>query len=114
MEMLLGLCRILVTAVLLVSASDYGRQADAKEGQEAQTSGARKPSSGQLPSSQEIAEAKAKGLVWVNTATRVYHKEGPMYGTTSHGRFMSEEDAKRAGYRIAKKTGTAKTTASGK
>jgi hypothetical protein len=52
-------------------------------------------------SSEEIADAKAKGLVWVNTATRVYYKDGPLYGKTKLGKFMKEEDAKKVGYRIA-------------
>jgi hypothetical protein len=56
-------------------------------------------------SSEEIADAKAKGLVWVNSATRVYHKDGPLYGTTKLGKFMKEEDAKKAGYRIASENG---------
>jgi hypothetical protein len=55
-----------------------------------------------LPSSQDIADAKTKGLVWVNLSTHVYHKEGPLYGTTKRGKFMTEEDAKKAGYRLAK------------
>lgn len=54
------------------------------------------------PSAQEISDAKAKGMVWVNTSTRVYHKDGTVYGTTKHGKFMTEEDAKKAGYRAAK------------
>jgi hypothetical protein len=54
------------------------------------------------PTPQEIADAKAKNLVWVNTATRVYHKTtSPRYGTTERGKFMSEEEAKKSGYRIA-------------
>ncbi|MFL6464958.1 MAG: hypothetical protein ACJ73N_11180 [Bryobacteraceae bacterium] len=56
-------------------------------------------------SSEEIADAKAKGLVWVNSATRVYHKDGPLYGTTRLGKFMKEEDAKKTGYRIASENG---------
>ena len=60
-------------------------------------------------SSQEIADAKAKGLVWVNLATRVYHKDGPLYGTTKLGKFMKEEDAKKAGYRIASENGKSST-----
>jgi hypothetical protein len=43
--------------------------------------------------------------VWVNSATRVYHKDGPLYGTTKLGKFMKEEDAKKAGYRIASENG---------
>ena len=54
------------------------------------------------PSAQEIADAKAKGLVWVNLSTHVYHKGGSLYGNTKRGKFMTEEDAKKAGYRLAK------------
>jgi hypothetical protein len=53
------------------------------------------------PTEQEIADAKAKGLVWVNTKKKVYHKEGVFYGKTKRGKFMAEEDAKKAGYREA-------------
>ena len=36
--------------------------------------------------------------VWVNTATHVYHVQGSFwYGATSHGTYMCEEDARRAG-----------------
>jgi hypothetical protein len=34
------------------------------------------------------------GLVWVNTETHVYHKEGSrFYGTTKKGNYVSEADA---------------------
>jgi hypothetical protein len=54
------------------------------------------------PTAEEIAAAKAKGMVWVNTSTKVYHKEGAFYGTTKKGKFMTEDDAKKAGYTAAK------------
>ena len=54
------------------------------------------------PSDSEIADAKAKGMVWVNTSSKIYHKEGKFYGKTKRGKFMSEDDAKKAGYREAK------------
>jgi hypothetical protein len=54
------------------------------------------------PSESDIADAKAKGLVWVNTNSKVYHKEGEFYGKTKQGKFMTEADAQKAGYRAAK------------
>lgn len=62
---------------------------------------AKKSSARAAPSAQEIADAKSKGLVWVNLNTHVYHKEGPNYGATKRGKFMTEEDARKAGYRPA-------------
>ena len=53
------------------------------------------------PTERDIADAKAKGMVWVNTNTKVYHKEGEFYGKTKKGKFMAEDDAKKAGFRAA-------------
>lgn len=50
----------------------------------------------------EITAAKASGKVWVNTDTGVYHKGGQWYGATKQGKFMTEEDAIKAGYHVAK------------
>lgn len=42
-------------------------------------------------------------MVWVNTATGVYHKKGlRWYGETKKGKYMLEEDAIKAGYKPAK------------
>jgi len=44
-----------------------------------------------------------KGMVWANLDSGVYHKEGTRwYGKTKNGKFMSEADAVKAGYRSAK------------
>jgi hypothetical protein len=55
------------------------------------------------PSAAEIAAAKASGKVWVNLDSGVYHKSGRWYGKTKNGKFMSTDDAKKAGYKAAKR-----------
>lgn len=57
--------------------------------------------SGSSVSSADIQAAKAAGKVWVNTSTGVYHKGGRWYGKTKEGKFMTEVDAKAAGYKEA-------------
>ena len=63
-------------------------------------------------STTEARVPPAKGMVWVNTSTGVFHHEGDRwYGKTKEGRFMTEAEAVKAGYRAAKegvaKQGTA-------
>lgn len=50
----------------------------------------------------EVQAAKASGQVWVNTSSGIYHKGGRWYGATKEGKFMSEQDAIKAGYKEAK------------
>jgi len=50
------------------------------------------------------AQAPGPGMVWVNTSTKVFHKEGSkFYGNTKHGKYMSEADAIKAGFRESKR-----------
>ena len=50
-----------------------------------------------------VEGAPGHGMVWVNTDSGVYHKEGSRYyGKTKQGKYMSEADAVKAGYRPAK------------
>lgn len=45
----------------------------------------------------------SRGMVWVNTETKVFHREGDKwYGNTKHGKYMTEADAVKAGYRESK------------
>jgi len=54
-------------------------------------------------SSSEIAAAQSSGKVWVNLDSGVYHKGGRWYGKTKNGKFMTEADAKAAGYKASQK-----------
>jgi hypothetical protein len=53
-------------------------------------------------SESEIGAARASGKVWVNTETGVYHTGGQWYGATKQGKFMTEQEAIKAGYRASK------------
>lgn len=55
------------------------------------------------PSASDIAAAKASGKVWVNLDTGIYHKGGRWYGKTKNGKFMSVDEANKAGYKAAKR-----------
>ena len=51
----------------------------------------------------QIAAAKTNGMVWVNTDSGVYHKGGRWYGKTKQGKFMTEAEAKAAGFKASEK-----------
>ena len=61
------------------------------------------------PTAADIADAKAKGLVWCNKNTKVYHlADSRFYGTTKNGVFMTTADAAKAGYKQAQDNPTGK------
>src|SRR6266566_5105436 len=55
------------------------------------------------PSAADIAAAKTSGKVWVNLDSGIYHKGGRWYGKTKNGKFMTEAEAKAAGYKESKR-----------
>jgi len=54
---------------------------------------------------QKTSQAKNSGMVWVNTESGVYHKPGTRwYGRTKQGKYMTEADAIKAGYKASGKS----------
>jgi hypothetical protein len=94
-----------LAATILFPASGYADQASATKGV---SSKAATKVSAAAPTDTDIANAKAKGLVWVNTDSKVYHKDGQFYGKTKKGQFMTEADAQKGGYRAAKESAAKK------
>lgn len=80
----------------------FGQTADSSAAQTTTNTAKQAKAAVTMPSDAEIADAKAKGMVWANENTKVYHKDDAQYGKTKHGKFMTEDDAKAAGYRLAK------------
>jgi hypothetical protein len=59
--------------------------------------------SARTPASTTAQQPPVKGMVWVNLSTKVFHREGDrFYGNTKNGKFMTEDEAVKAGYREAK------------
>jgi hypothetical protein len=57
----------------------------------------------QTYSASDIAAARTTHKVWVNLDTGIYHKGGRWYGKTKNGKFMTADDAKKAGFKPAKR-----------
>lgn len=57
----------------------------------------------QTRSERETVKAPQKGMVWVNTNSMVYHREGDQwYGNTEKGEYMTEDDAIKFGAHLSK------------
>ena len=58
------------------------------------------------PTAAQIADAKAKGMVWCNTNSKACHDSDDKYfGTTKRGEFVAKSDLASKGYHMAGETG---------
>jgi DNA uptake protein ComE-like DNA-binding protein len=63
-------------------------------------------STGAEPEEAAYQPPPSKGMVWVNLDSKIFHREGDRwYGKTKNGKYMSEADAVKAGYRVSKEKG---------
>lgn len=85
--------------ILLVAAAAMAQQGSAQ----GQSASAQSSHVSSTPSAADIAAAKAAHKVWVNLDSGIYHKGGRWYGKTKNGKFMTVDEAKKAGYKAAQR-----------
>jgi hypothetical protein len=108
MDKISGMVTVSAPAAKPSSAASADASKPASSSSTSSSKMASAPASSKSASSPEAAsgppqQPPVKGMVWVNTDTKVFHREGDhWYGNTKQGKFMTEADAIKAGYRESK------------
>ncbi|HXZ33748.1 MAG TPA: hypothetical protein VEH30_15835 [Terriglobales bacterium] len=97
----LWLLLVLGVSIATVFSQNTASQNQPAPSSSTQTKASAKPDN--APTAAEIAAAKASHKVWVNLDSGIYHKGGRWYGRTKNGKFMTLDEAKKAGYKPAKR-----------
>jgi len=115
MSRVITLCgSILLSGILMLGVNAGFAQAPKTGATADKPAAAPAPAATKAPDAAKSAPTEArvppaKGMVWVNTKSGVFHSEGDRwYGKTKEGKFMTEADAVKAGYHAAKEGGSAK------
>jgi hypothetical protein len=86
------------------SLGDFFKPKNSAAASPAAVSGAPAKSTSGAAAATAPAPGGGHGLVWVNTDSHVYHREGSrFYGTTKKGKYMTEAEAAKEGNRAAGK-----------
>jgi hypothetical protein len=94
---------VVVAGLLVASTPAMTFQTGSPDSQSASDKAKSTKSPSSTPSAADIAAAKASGKVWVNLESGIYHKGGRWYGKTKSGKFMTADEAKKAGFKAAKR-----------
>ena len=92
--------RVFLMSAGVIAGLAMGQATPGQKGESAMNA---KAGPNHAPTPEEIASAKAKGLVWVNPHSRLFYKPlHESYGKTGTGEFMTEEEALKGKNKLAK------------
>lgn len=97
-KQLLSLLALLGLSLSLMAIPSFAKSSNSQKSKMA-ASGTQANTSRMTPQ-----QAAAKGLVWVNPKSKVFHRSGDQwYGKTKKGKYMTEAEAVKEGYHEAKR-----------